>query len=89
MEALVALNWRITAFFSADKMTDRLASKQDIDRSEEAFSLLREELARSLMLIRKYHFDHLVRLTDYAERTISVAQGANKITPEITSRRQS
>ena len=60
-------------------MTERLAGKQEVDRNDEAFSLLREELSRSLMLIRKHHFDHLVRLTDFAERTISAAEGATEL----------
>ena len=64
-------------------MIERSASRQEIDRNEEAFSHLRAELSRSLMLIDQYHFVHLMRLTDYAERTISAAEGATKFAPKI------
>lgn len=59
-----------------------MATNQEIDRNEEAFSLLRAELSRSLTLLQQYHFDHLSRLTDYAAHTMRIptkSPGYNRI----------
>ena len=48
-------------------VSNQQAGNQEIDGNKEAFCLLREELSRSLMLVRQYHspqhFGDLVRIT--------------------------
>ena len=48
-------------------VSNQEAGNQEIDGNKEAFCLLREELSRSLMLVRQYHspqhFGDLVRMT--------------------------
>jgi hypothetical protein len=49
-------------------VSNQEADNQEIDGNKEAFCVLREELSRSLMLVRQYHspqhFGDLVRITN-------------------------
>jgi hypothetical protein len=49
-------------------VSNQQAGNQEIDGNKEAFCHLREELSRSLMLVRQYHspqhFGDLVRMTN-------------------------
>jgi hypothetical protein len=58
-----------------------MAGKQEIDRNEKAFCLLREEFCRSLMLMRQlrqhhsaYHVGHLALMVNYLKQQISAAE---------------
>jgi hypothetical protein len=60
------------------KMTERLESRREIGRSEEAFSLLREEFSRTLMLIRQ---SPNISASAYASdpRAVKIADAAKRL----------